>query len=135
MKGISEIKLLLVVIVFLGTFAYIQTLFNTEYITNTVNDNYTVSWNGTIYANLTGGTLQGTIPTPPICSTGWVIIDGLAGCVGGYLVYYWDIMTFNTDIAWLNILILIPLLAVLGYVIVRLLIEVGKVLADLVPFT
>ena len=135
MKGLTDNRLLLGVIIFLGTFAFIQTLWSTEYITNTVNVNYTVYWNGTAYTNLTGSTVQGAIPTPPICEAGYIVIDGVLGCVAGYVAYYWALLTFNTDIAWLNILILLPLLAVVGFVVVKLLIELGKIVADLIPFT
>lgn len=135
MKGLSDNRIIFGVIIFLGTFAFIQTLFNTEYIANNYGSNYTTSWNGTLYNNLTGGTIQGAIPTPPTCGTGYVVIDGVLGCAAGYIGYYWGLMTFNSDIAWLNILILIPMLAALGFVIIKLMIELGKVIADMIPFT
>lgn len=130
-----DYKILLPIVVFLGTFAYIQTMFNTEFITSSMDMNYSANWNGSLYSNLTGGDNQGAIPVPPTCDTGAVVIDGVIGCIGGYLGYYYDIMTFRSDIAWLNILIIIPMMVIFALFIVLILIEIGKIVADLIPFT
>lgn len=131
-----DYKILLPVIVFLGAFAFIQTQFNTEYITSSMNYDYSSNWNGTIYSNLTTlGNQTSVIPMPPSCDTGAVVIDGVLGCLGGYMGYYYDIMTFRTDTAWLNTLILIPILVLFALFVILLLIEVGKIVADLIPFT
>jgi hypothetical protein len=126
-----DYDVLIVVVVFLSAFILISTQFNTEFLKYTVNNQYAANWNGTLYSNLTSGTQQGAIPTPPTCNAGYVIIDGALGCGAGYLGYFWNIMTFRSDIAFLNIIIITPLLILLGYLIINLLIRI----ADLLPFT
>lgn len=131
-----EYKLLLPIIVFLGAFAFISAQFNTEYITSSMSYDYQANWNGTIYSNLTViGDQTSVIPIPPKCDTGAFVIDGIVGCLGGYAGYYYDIMTFRTDIAWLNTLIIIPMMVLFALFVILFLIELGKIVADMIPFT
>ena len=131
-----EYKILLPIVVFLGAFAFLSAQFNTEYITSSAAYNYQADWNGTIYSNTTVlGNQTSVIPVPPTCDTGAVIIDGIVGCLGGYAGYHYDLMTFRTDVAWLNTLILIPMLVLLALFVILFLIELGKIVADLIPFT
>ena len=131
-----DYKVLLAVVVFLGSFAFIQTVFNTEFVSYSYESNYTAIWNGTVYSNATAGAIsQGAIPTPPECNWGFAIIDGVTSCVGGYVGYYWDMATFRSDVAWLNILFIIPMMVVLTLFIIKILIELGKIFADMIPFT
>lgn len=131
-----EYKILLPVIVFLGAFAFIQTSFQTEYISSSMNYNYSSDWNGTLYSNTTVlGDQTSVIPMPPTCGVGAFVIDGAVDCLGGYVMYYYDIMTFRTDTAWLNTLILIPMLVIFALFVILLLIELWKIIADLIPFT
>lgn len=123
-----DYKVLLVAVVFLGTFAYISSQFTTEFMTNTATSDYTSIYNGTLYSNLTSGTTQGVILQPPTCTAGYVVLDGIIGCVTNYMGYYWNLMTFRSDIAWLNILFLVPILAVLGYLILNFIIRIGRLL-------
>ena len=129
----SEYKVIFGAIVFIGAFAFIASQFNTSFVSGIANTNYTAVWNGTLYNNATAGTMTiGAIPSTPICTvTSNIDLIGGLGCLGAYIVYYWDILTFTTTDSWLQILIFVPILAVLGYVVIRLLRDV----IDLLPFT
>lgn len=128
----DEHRVIFVIVVFLGTFFYIQTLFGTEFFTSNMASNYSAQWNGTpLYSNLSSSGGGGAIPQPPVCTAGVIIVDGALGCGAGYVSYFWDLLTFRSDIAWVNILFLIPMLVIVGLVVVNLIIRI----ADLIPFT
>lgn len=126
-----DYKVILMIVVFFGSFVLIQGLFATEYISSSMSGIYTSEWNGTVYSNLTSREGGGGIPTPPTCDSGYVFIDGLVACGAGYVGYFWDLLTFSSSVWWLQILFIIPLLVILGYFIIHLIIR----LAEALPFT
>lgn len=128
---VMDYKVILVLVAFVSALVFFQTQFNTSYLTNSITNQYYVYWNGTAYTNITSGSQLGTIPTPPVCTWGVIYIDGIVGCVFGNVGYYWDLLTFRTEIAWFNILILIPIVIVFGYLIINLIIRLGTLLKPL----
>lgn len=129
----TDYKILITVIVFLGSFIYLQTMLNTEVMNydTTYSGNYT--YNGTIYSNLTGRSGGQAIPMPPECNIelSLTIIPDALGCGAGWMGYFWGILTFESSTAWLNILIIVPLLVAFALFCILLLIR----LLDLIPFT
>ncbi len=122
-----EHKIILTAIVFLGTVGYLTSFLayemqNTEYVT--VGD-VTYLRNGTEYIqNITtfGDTTQ--IPRPPICEieAGTIPIlneiAGFLGCIIAYITFFFGLLFVSSDLEWYNVMVLLPLVAVIGYIIV-----------------
>lgn len=124
-----DYKPVLVIVVFLTAFMSIQVLFNSELITNNLGNNYTIYYNNTYATNIT--TLPGgsVLPQPPDCQITWdftAIFQNL-DCVGNNVRYFIDLTTYRTDIFWINVFILIPLIIVLIWQIVLLISDLKKV--------
>lgn len=114
-KGSIETILLsfLILIGFLGLMTVLigQDIYTNKIVNNPVTNapiNVTIS--GINYENFKA----------PQCVFDWNPINDLY-CIGAYLGFFTTLMTVSTDYIWLSLLIFIPIIAVLGYAIVRLL--------------
>lgn len=120
---ITEHKFLMLAITFLSVFVFVQGFFATEFISNNVTNDYTVYYNGSTLVNATSSG-AGVIPTVPLCAiTGSLDIIGALGCIGGYMVYFFAMLTFNSTVMIINMLFITPVLIALAYILVKMLIH------------
>lgn len=138
MKAQTDTKLLISLVIFISVFVMIQAAFNTEYITTIQNN---ISYTGGVNIITTGG----NIPAPPVCgvnntlqSAARGIFDVIffgtlnttvtnetsinyVGCQLDLIIWSSSLMLFNTNIWWLNAIIVIPVLIGIAIIIFRLL--------------
>lgn len=116
----SDVTKLIVIVTFFSSMAFIGTLFGTElYNTATYDANYTN--NETVI-----GYGYENVPAPPVCTSfagDYVpllgdLIDG-AACVGGFIVWMISLMFIKATNTWVNILFFLPIMAALGFIIIR----------------
>lgn len=123
MKGVNDTQILMGLVIFLSSLAFVSAQLSTNIIE--VNP----GWNASYVAENETVIGSGTpiIPAPPVCTQllgGYVpiigdFVDGVA-CLGGYLVWLVSLMFIDSSVQWLYALILMPTLAGIGFIIVRL---------------
>ena len=120
----SDARVLMGIVVFLGTFIFLQAQFSTSAIEVNSGWNYT-------YANSTQiGITQGSINAPPTCtpvvSDAKSVLDMILPsnttetsgfCTADWLGWFLSLMYFKSTINWLNTLIILPLVIVLTYLL------------------
>jgi hypothetical protein len=123
MKGVNDTIILFGIIAFITVLAFLQASFSTEIIESREG------WNESYIAdNETAiGGASGVLPPPPVCTrfvSGYIpiigdLIDGVA-CMGGYILWMLSLMFVSSEVQWVYQLILFPIIAVVGLIIVRL---------------
>lgn len=117
----SDVSKLLVVVVFLGSMAFMQSMLSTSYTEHIAyTSNYTEN-ETTLQTGFEG------IPPPPVC-TAFVanyvpfigqLIDYTA-CVGSFGAWMLSLMFINSTSGWVNTLFIIPVIVVVGFIVIRL---------------
>ena len=116
----NDTAILLSAIILIITIGFVTASFGTEFIT------LSRSLNTTYYAENITAISSGisNIPDPPVCTFGTEIpllgtVWDYGGCVGSYVIWMASLMFIETEIQWLSVLFFFPLIAVIGFIIVR----------------
>lgn len=120
----TDTKILFTIIIFIAGFMAISSAFNTNIVE--IQSGWNASYYGTNATPL--GTDTSGITAPPVCDEpvedGWIpFIDELSSsalCVGSYIIWLTSLMFFNTTTGWLNALIILPMVAIVGFIIIKL---------------
>jgi len=122
-RGTNDTQILLGIVVFLGTLAFVSATFETQILTTQSG------WNASYSAGNETVVGEGTalISAPPVCQVyvgGWLpflgdLIDGVA-CLGGYVIWLGSLMFITSEVNWLYTLIILPCIIAIGIIIVRL---------------
>ncbi len=121
-RGYTDTRLLFGILVFIGAFSLTQVMFGTELAEQ--REGWNESYSGNVSVIGTGTNL---IPSPPVC-TAWItnyiplvghLIDGSI-CVGAYVLWLLSLMFITTSIDWLNAIVFLPIVGVIGFIIIRL---------------
>lgn len=124
-NAISDTFILIMLIVFLGSFIYVQGLFGTEMVQTQAG------WVSNYSENTTQVGISGTVQAPPTCSPvrddarsmfaaiGIGTSEYEGSCTGDWLGWITSLLFFKSSVGWINALIIVPILVAIAYLIAR----------------
>lgn len=60
-----------------------------------------------------------TLVAPPVCTLGFIVIDGLANCFFNYLGFFFNLFTINSTIAIVETIFVIPFVLMLAVIVLE----------------